>query len=332
MSTKLCYKYSDKWHAVPKWIEYFISIGEELALEDFKFSSRIIAALVVPTRAYCASLVGFGMVVGDTIVRDRPSKEEHFNKLLSLDPGTPVIYHETDRNIRAGVICRPEKINGEYFIKFQILEPSKKGGEVFALINQKRSLLLHPSTHPVMLPKRRAVKDKIPHNEFVSRLLPGCDLVNFDMQSKFVCGIVGKKNILEQEIGRTPFAVDGNGSFAEGSLQDVLRVNIFTTGAQPHRSVLISTERRQPRTDIVEKIELGVVLDGADAFLRWGAMFPNCHQVIILDRTELHFYEAVHSINSAFSQDRIDIMGSVPFSDITPPAGLELLAFREGTQ
>lgn len=330
MPAKLCHKYSDKWSAVPKWVDHFISIGEELALEGFESSSRIIAAIVVPARAYCAAFIGFGMIVGDTIIRDRPSKEAHFNKLLGLEPGTPVVYHETDKKVRSGVICHPEKINDDYFIKFQISEPSKKGGGIFILIGQDKAFQLHPSTHPIVLPKRRIVREKILHNEFVSKLLPGCDLINFDIQSKFVCAIVGKKNILEQEIVNTPFAVNSKDGFTEGILQDVLKVNNFTNGAQSHRSALIPTGlRRQPSINMVEKVETGVVFDGADAFLRWGSMWPNRHQVIILDRTELCFNDAIHDINLSFSQNRIDIERSVPFSDLDPLPGTELLVFRE---
>lgn len=330
MSVKLCHKYSDKWYAVPKWVEHFISIGEELALEGFESSSRIITAIIVPARAYCAALIGFGMIIGDTIIRDRPSKEAHFNKLLGLEPGTPVVYHEADKKIRNGVICHPEKINGDYFIRFQISEPSQKGGGIFILIGQEKAFQLHPSTCPVILPKRRIVREKILHNEFVSKLLPGCDLINFDIQSKFVCAIVGKKNLLEQEIVNTPFAVNINNHFTEGILQDVLKVNDFAKGAQSHRSTLIPTGlRRQPSINMVEKVETSVVFDGADAFLRWGSMWPNRHLVIILDRTELCFNDAIHSINSAFSQNRIDVERSVPFSGIAPLPGTELLAFRE---
>lgn len=330
MSAKLCYKYLNKWVPVPNWIEHFISIGEDIALEDFKSSSRITAAIVVPSRGYCAALIGFGMVIGEAITRDSPSKEAHFKKLLELAPGSPVDYHETDKKMRNGVICRPEKINDNYFIKFQISEPSKKGGGIFILIGLEKAFQLHPSTHPVILPKRRIVKETIRHNEFVSKLLSGCDLSNFDIQSKFVCAIVGKKNLLEQEIVKTPFAVAINDCFTEGILQDVLRVNNFTNGAQSHRSTLIPTGlHRQPNINLTEKVEMGVVFDGADAFLRWGSMWPNRHRIIILDRTELCFNDAIHDINSVFSQNRIDIEHSVPFSTLAPLPGTEILAFRE---
>lgn len=331
MPIKLHYKCSDKWSVAPKWVEFFIGIGEELALEGLEPSSRIVTAVVVPARNYCAALIGFGMIVGDTIIKDRPSKDEHFERLLELEPGTPVVYHETEKKIRSGIICQPEKINDNYFIRFQISEPSKRGGGIFILLGQEKAFQLHPSTNPVILPKRRVVKEKILHNEFVSTLLPGCDLINFDIQSKFVCAIVGKKNLLEQEIVNTPFAVNSKEKFTEGSLQDVLRVNDFAKGAQSHRSALISTgQRRQLNMEMVEKVETGIIFDGADAFLKWGSVWPSRHLVIILDRTEAHFNDAIHDINSVFSQNRIDIVRSVPFCDLAPLPGTELLAFREG--
>ena len=333
MPAKLCYKDLNRWTDVPKWSEHFINIGEELALEGFESSSRVTTAIVVPSRGYCAALIGFGMIIGDTIIRDSPSKEAHFNKLLGLDPGTPVDYHETDKKIRSGVICHPEKRKDDYYIKFQITEPSKKGSGIFYMIGKERAFQLFPSTHSVVLPKRRIVREKRLHNEFVSNLLPGCDLINFDVQSKFVCAIVGKKNLLEQEIVNTPFAVAVDGGFAAGILQDVLRVNSFANGAQSNRSMLIPTGlRRQPSINMVEQVEMSVIFDGASAFLKWGALCPNRHRIIILDRTELYFNDAIHDINSVFSQNRINIENSVPFSALTPLPGTEIIAFREEIQ
>jgi len=55
---------SGKWYSLPEWAEYFISVGKQLAVAD-NSKSRIVTAIVVPTRAYCAAFVSLGMRSGE---------------------------------------------------------------------------------------------------------------------------------------------------------------------------------------------------------------------------------------------------------------------------
>jgi len=180
------------------------------------------------------------------------------------------------------------------------------------------------------LPKKQDAKNKRFSNEFVNSLLGNSDPVQLGMKSKLVCTIVGKKNLLEYEIRHTPFAVQIDSyRRIEGRLQDVLRMDSFT-GEKSHRSSLIPVGgNRSPRDIISSKIEIGVIFDGAAGFLKWGSMWPDRHQVIILDRTEPYFYDAINAINSRFSQNRADVKFPLPYSDVHIPPGIEILAFRE---
>ena len=77
-------------------------------------------------------------------------------------------------------------------------------------------------------------------------------------------------------------------------------------------------------------VEMGVVFDGALGFLKWGQMWHGRHQVVILDRTEPYFDDAISAINTRFSQNRTDGEVALPGSD-APPGG-EVLAFREALE
>ena len=59
---------SGEWYSLPEWAEYFISVGKQLASADDS-TSRIVTAIVVPTRAYCAAFVSLGMVISDAAAR-----------------------------------------------------------------------------------------------------------------------------------------------------------------------------------------------------------------------------------------------------------------------
>jgi hypothetical protein len=75
---------------------------------------------------------------------------------------------------------------------------------------------------------------------------------------------------------------------------------------------------------------MGVVFDGALGFLRWGQLWHGRHQVIMLDRTEPYFDDAISAINTRFSQNRTGGDGALPGS-AAPPGG-EALAFREALE
>jgi hypothetical protein len=187
---------------------------------------------------------------------------------------------------------------------------------------------VQPAKQSGKLPKKQGAENKRFANSFVDTLLGDADPVQLGLRSKLICAIVGKKNSLEHEIRHTPLALHANGNCrAEGHLQDVLRVDRFVSGEQSYRSALVPVGSSPPSGDVTSKVEMGIVFDGAAGFLKWGSMWPDRHQVIILDRTELYFEDAITAINSRFSQNRADAESPLP-ADGAPPGG-EVLAFRE---
>jgi hypothetical protein len=321
----LYFEDSGHWYSLPEWAEYFIGIGKQLAFAD-QSRSRIVTAIVVPTRAYCAAFVSLGMVVSDAAARDRSSEAVHFEKLFDLRTGTPVIYRPRPGKALRGIIQPPEDRDGKLWVRVQVHD--RAGGGLTYSIDEAKSLLVQPARHSGKLPKKQVSENKRLANGFVDSLLGDADPVQLGLRSKLVCAIVGKKNLLEHEIRQTPIAVHVNGSRqAAGELQDVLRVDRFVTGAQSYRSTLVPVGSGSPSNDATSKIEMGVVFDGAAGFLKWGPMWPDRHQIIILDRTELYFDDAINAVNSRFSQNRADAEPPLPGNN-APPGG-EVLAFQE---
>lgn len=319
---------SGEWHSLPEWAEYFISIGKQLASADLT-TTRIVTCVVVPTRAYCAAFIGLGMVVSDGAKRDRPSEAAHFEKLFDLQFGTPVIFRPSPTKVLKGVMQAPEEYNGKLHVRVQVeSRDPRTGGGLTHLIDESRALQVQPAKHSGKLPKKQGAENKRFANTFVDALLGDADPVQLGVRSKLVCAIVGKKNALEYEIRETPLAIHANGDcWAGGHLQDVLRIDRFVSGQQSYRTALVPTGSGAPSSEVFNNVEVAVVFDGAAGFLKWGTMWPNRHQVIILDRTELYFDDAICAINARFSQNRVEIAGALPVS-YAPPGG-EILAFRE---
>lgn len=319
---------SGNWYSLPEWAEYFISVGKHLTAAP-PFESRIVTAIVVPTRAFGAAFVSLGMVVSDAASRDLASETVHFEKLFDLPPGTPVIYRPGTGKTLRGILQEPEEYQGKLRVRVQV--HNRAGGGLTYIIDESKAMQVQPARHSGTLPKKQGVENARFANEFVNSLLGEADPVQLGLRSKLVCTLVGKRNTLEHEIRQTQLAIHANGhQHAEGHLQDVLRVNRFVTEQQSYRSALVSVGSDSPTVEVVSKTESGVVFDGASGFLKWGQLWNGCHQVVVLDRTEPYFYDAISAINTRFSQRRIDGDAALPGSD-APPGG-EVIAFREAVE
>jgi hypothetical protein len=83
VAVKLHFEDSGEWYSLPEWAEYFISVGKHLATASHS-NSRIVTAIVVPTRAFGAAFVSLGMVITDAAARDDASQASHFQTLLHI--------------------------------------------------------------------------------------------------------------------------------------------------------------------------------------------------------------------------------------------------------
>jgi hypothetical protein len=319
---------SGRWYSLPEWAEYFIGIGKGLAHAQ-RSEARIVTAIIVPTRAFGAAFVSLGMVISDAAPRDQASEAAHFERLFDLPPGTPVIFRPKKGKTLKGILRAPEERDGRLWVRIQV--HSTAGGGLTYLIDESRALQVQPAGHTGKLPKKQGGNNVRTANKFIDSLLGETDPVQLGLRSKIVCALVGRRNALEHEIRKTPLAIHANGDpHAEGHLQDVLRVDRFVTPQQSHRSALVSIGADPPSADVIEGVEIGVVFDGAVGFLKWGAMWRCSHQVLILDRTEPYFEDAINAVNARFSQNGIQGGGVMPQTGA--PEGGEILAFREAIQ
>ncbi len=286
-------------------------------------------AIAVPTRAFGAVFVGLGMVISDAAARNRASKTAHFERLFDLPAGTPVIFRPKLEQVLKGILQEPVERDGKLWIRVQV--QSNEGGGLTYFVAESRALQVQPARHSGQLPKKQDGENRRLVNKFVDSLLGDADPVQLGLQSKIVCALVGKKNVLEYEIRKTPLAIHINGRLhAEGRLQDVLRVDRFAADTQTYRSALVPVGANIPPAKIINNVEIGVIFDGAAGFLKWGEMCHRCHQVVILDRTEPYFDDAISAINRRFSQDRTECETALPACEA--PSGGEVLAFREAVR
>jgi hypothetical protein len=108
-----------------------------------------------------------------------------------------------------------------------------------------------------------------------------------------------------------------------GTLQDILKIRRFAGEGHTYRSEVMAVaaealpEITSPYTTL---------FDGALSFLKWREAWRQTHWIVVLDRTEPHFAEAVNILNQEYVSDRLD--AEVP---ILPrlPDGMDVLLFKE---
>lgn len=325
VTSKRSQLYTDEWTPLPNWGTFFIELGRRVA-EWETGSNRLVVALAIPTRAYAAALTAFGVVVTRATLSNSQIEDtnKYFERLCNLPQGTPVTFSKKSRKFKAfyeGV----DKISGQRRLRIRV-ESSDTGGLTY-LVGLENAHNIKIRTTPIRnLPKKQKGRKIFNHSKFIEEVL-GAEMANTclnESQIDFI--IVGKINILKKEITKNNFA--GSPSFEKiGVLQDVLRVRHFLSADNPaYRSEVFSVTHRKRSRLSDGTIPFVTIFDGASSFIKWRDDWRSSHWIILLDRTEIHFQEAVDIVN----QDYINRVDETKIQNLPSlPPGVELVNYQE---
>ena len=174
-----------------------------------------------------------------------------------------------------------------------------------------------------------ARRTKIRANEpFLRGLMPEIDPFSFVMRPRFDAIIVGHLSSMRHE-SQAAFVTKHNGQLRTGTLQDIVGIRQLVPPGHGFRSTVQPGDARNPLPPESLAETSVVVFDGSASFLKLRHVFKSYDSVVLLDRTENRFAEGVDQLNSAFgnrlNDDGPDVMQGAP----EPPAGIEVVAFRE---
>jgi hypothetical protein len=310
---------------LPDWGNFFIELGRRVA-ESETDKNRLVVALAIPTRAYAAALTAFGVVLTRaTLSSDKiDDTNEYFERLCNLPQCTPVTFLNKGRKLKAfyeGV----EKISGKRRLRIRV-ESCTTGG-LTHLIPLEESRHIEIRNTPILnLPKKQKGRKIAANSKFIEDVL-GDELAStYVEKSQLDCVIIGKRNFLETEITKINFA--STPSFKKlGVLQDVLRVrSFFSTDNQACRSEVFSVTSKKCHSLPDGRVPFVTIFDGASSFIKWRDDWRSSHWIILLDRTEIHFQEAVDIVNQDYI-NRVD-EEEIPNLPSLPP-GVELVNYQE---
>ncbi|MFG1495176.1 hypothetical protein ABMA57_00995 [Saccharospirillum sp. HFRX-1] len=314
-----------RWVTLPSWAEYFVRVGKHIDLpSNIHESYTNVIAIIVPTRAFGAALTCLGSVINNSQSQFYPlSKGDHFEVLAGAPSGTPVLYFQSERKGMKGVLKGSEKYHGLLYLRVQV--QSEKGGSLTHLVDKNNSYRVQFSKHSGELPSKQKKTNSDLKNELINFLFWKDEDSGIKAFGKPSCKIIGSKKRLENEVCKTPLDFYVNGKhYISGSLQDILRIDQFSTATQLHRSMLLPTDSFNKE---VLNMKMTTVFDGALGFLNLSSSLSGCNQVVILDRADNNFNDAIGAINSRISQNSSSSEMALP--ECNPPPGVEVVAFRE---
>ena len=303
------------WSRAPEWARFFIQVGAAVGDQSYE-EARIIVALVAPVRAFAAALCSVGAVLRLSVEPVRVDVERCFAELRALPVGTKVVYHTEDARIRHGALAGLDVIHDRECVVVDV-----GGGLLYKIPADRCSRLeVVGGEAPV---RRRVASLHTVQAGLVTEAIGGNEGAAFLAASRLDCVIVAHERELRAEVLETPFALTSGDNRVGGCLQDLLRVKRFGRDGEPHRSDLVPTNwpvRREHR-----EYPTVAIFDGANAYLRWGETWPRSHLIVVLDRRDSRFDDAVGQLDTAYIRDRVNGLGvHLP----TVPPSIECMAFR----
>lgn len=312
----------EAWQPLPSWCSGYIALGQCMARHN-QNGTRLVTGLAAPTRAYAAAFTATGYVLARAALAiAQVDCAEHFQKLCNLPPQTPVTYQENNRILKA-IFEGCEEHDGKRYIVIRVnREHARRKVPASLAANIQIS-----EKQFVNLPKHQigtALND-VP-------LLSACK-VNFDIgefcrHSRLEATMIGNRKMLLHELNAPLAAKADNGEFRIGTLQEVLRIKGRVAAGLGYRANLRSDREAKVKPDASEIPSL-VIFDGAAGFLKWRDAWRGSHWIIILDKTEPRFKEAVDTLNQEYLNNRLE---DTPLSLPELPAGVDVLAYEEERQ
>ncbi len=315
---RLHYLDGDDFIPLPEWARFFLQLGSWIA-SALKTHQRLVCVASIPTRSHAAVFAAAGAVGQRIELPIAQSTSEYIQRLRELPIGSSVFYHV---EAAKKVPCKLRGCVEEDGTEYVLLEA---GGGLFWYIPMARILRIELSRRSLPTlpanPTARTVRANVP---FLRLILEREQLESLLRYSRLEVMVIGNEGLLRGEILSPTLALfDRKGAVITGKLHDLLRVRRFLTADAPFRSDILPA-----RTSIFSGGEQPwiAIFDGSTSFLRWFDKWPASGWLVVLDRTDSHFEEAINEANRqhAMSAAKEPRISDLPAS----PPGVEYVIYQ----
>lgn len=310
---------------LPEWAYFFMRLGQQLATMP-SVDHRLVVGLAIPTRIFACSLIATGVVIERAGIKNLADDMQQ-QYILNLEPGTSVhIRRDNNRKLR-GIVETFEEYNGKPYIFIRTTKSERRG---FPLDDYASRITV--SDRDVHLPENQQIGRVI---ETPSKFLLGCLgealAQKYILDSSFEVLIIGKKPVIQHEVCEIPFIYKDSAKLGSvtGYLQEIMRVRQFSGSNKSYRVQFVSASSAKLEKEFHgRRGPASVVFDGAVAYIKHGHKWSNVHHIILLDRTERQFSDAVELLNQNYAYR---LSGGFKFP-IKIPDGIEMMIYRGSVQ
>ncbi len=313
-----------QWLNCPSWVEFLVDLGGALASEEFS-GQHLTLAVAAPTRAFASNLIALGTVSRRSQNPGfKPSIQEHFDKISALKKGTVLQCIEKLKKYRCA-FQGVEMLDGSEFVRVEMYMRNNKTARLIP--KKKCQDIILSEVESEYQNKITRKKPIVERPEFTSHFVSPISTLDFALEKKTECRIIGMQNILKVEAKAEVFAVQNEDHLHTGTLNDILRIESLLPHDDPYRTLILSSRNEETFVDNLSSVHL-TIFDGSNAYLKSDSsrhMSPVT--VVILDKTEPNFEAATQKMSDSFIQRR---SGMIKLALNHPaPQSIDILGFME---
>ncbi len=307
---------------VPTWVQFYVDAGAGIsAASDPK--KRLVTAIAAPTRAYAAALLALGVVIDSSATNNGIACLDWI-KGLEIDCPVFILKRKPGGTWRAKGLYK-----GSYYrcidgvdVPYASIQFDQAGDSLRELPFSMWDLIQEADFPIASMPKKETWYRVAASKPFIEHFVGRTVAEDLMTRSLLQCVIVGQAAALESELLHTEFAVEVREHVVKGNLQDIVRARRFASTMAAFRSDVIPVDSAGSY-DLSPPI---AILDGSTAYLKWRHLFRGSDRIIVLDRADRNFEEAVRTLNDEYTLERTD---ELDLGLGAAPAGVEVMAFWE---
>ena len=288
----LDYQRDENWFRLPGWAKFFLELGESLSKLDYD-NVRFTIALALPCRSYASAFVACGVACGRSRVSKEGSDQKYYEKVLSLEVGTPLIYRDGNRKKKA-----IKKENHLYQGKMHIGIQVDEGFKTTKFVAPEHAWQIEVANKDaVVLPLQQKGREIPPPSELAKAILGDSHIYDFILRTRLDCVVIGPKNILQEELKAKLAKTRSIKGDSPGCLADLIRVRELQPPGSAYRSSIFPAASKNNSVLLEGTPPFAVVFDGPYGFIKWRDSCRQSNWIVLLDRTDPNFNYAVTLVN-----------------------------------
>ncbi len=314
------------WQPLPDWARYVLEVGLGVGRVGDE-GLRCIQAIVVPARDFAAAFCAAGAVLAAYEKESSATAASRFLELCAAPKGSPITLRvgaDRRRVVTGHLIGAGEGYDGEPRLDIQT-GPEDSGGIRYGIPRDEvwRVGVVEQLGPQPLKRKRARVLQAV--NAFAEDVLFPLDARRFTEPGNPGCLVIGSRKRIAEEAaheGLLTKAASARSRPPSGVLDDLL--NLQKGGGRASRTAVLPVRSSKPPDFSGRSPPPVTVFDGANGYLKWRDRLRSSHAIVVLDRTEPRFDDAVAQLQRDYVQRSAD---PIPWTPPPAPGGIEALYF-----